>query len=141
MHEEWQSGQQPLRVGDRNRYAALTWQFMVNANDFPPLGSSTVTAMAPSDGLIVVVGNQGRPCRTTIRSPSGSPSGVNSDEAVPNTGSPNAFCRLAIAAGTSGTARPISLIRNKSALLNRPDDDAARSCRAISSSKIPSGPA
>jgi hypothetical protein len=66
---------------------------------------------------------------------------VNSDEAVPNTGSPNAFCRLATAVGTSGTARPISLIRNKSALLNQPDDDAARSCRAISSSNIPSGPA
>ena len=88
------------------------------------------------------MGNHSRPCWTTIRSPSGSPSGVNSAAAVPKTGSPNASCRVATAAGTSGTARPISLMRNKSALLNRPDDaTAGRSCRAISSSKIPSGPA
>ena len=70
-------------------YAALTWQFAVSASDFPPLGSSTVTAIGPSEGVTVVVGNQGRPCRTTIRSPWGSPSGLNSAAAVPNTGSPN----------------------------------------------------
>ena len=91
MHDEWQSGERRYVSETETVYAALTWQFAVSANDFPPPGSSTVTAMAPSDGLTVVVGNQGRPCRTTIRSPSGSPSGVNSNDAVPKIGSPNAF--------------------------------------------------
>ena len=58
------------RFADGTGYAALTWQLAVSASDFPPLGSSTVTAIVPSDGVRVVVGNQGRPCRTTIRSPS-----------------------------------------------------------------------
>ena len=58
------------RDADETGYAAVTWQLAVNASDFPPLGSSTVTAIGPSDGVTVVVGNQGRPCRTTIRSPS-----------------------------------------------------------------------
>ena len=57
------------RFADGTGYAALTWQLAVSASDFPPLGSSTVTAIVPSDG-VRVVGNQGRPCRTTIRSPS-----------------------------------------------------------------------
>ena len=120
----------------------MTWQFAVSVTDFPALGSSTVTAIGPSDGVTVVVGNHSRPCRTTIRSPSGSPSGVNSAAAVPKTGSPNASCRVATTAGTSRDGKSDSLMRNKSALLNRPDDaTAGRSCLAISSSKIPSGPA
>ena len=36
-----------------------------------------MTAIAPSDGVRVVVGNHGRPSWTTISSPSGSPSGFN----------------------------------------------------------------
>ena len=74
----------PLHVavrGQRQRCPAA-WQF-----DKDSKGSS--------DGLTVTVGNQGRPCRTTIKSPSASPSGVNSAVAVPQHGqSEKAFCRL-----------------------------------------------
>jgi hypothetical protein len=58
------------RDADETGYAALTRQLAVSPSDFPPLGSSTVTAIGPSDGVTAGVGNQGRPCRTTIRSPS-----------------------------------------------------------------------